>query len=127
MMTEKKRVLVVDDEPHIVKLVKLSLGDKNYDIVGVTSGKEAISYVKDNTPDILVLDLMMPGVNGYEVCQSVRENPKTKGIPIIILSAKSQMLDKLNAIDVGADDYMCKPFDPDELARRIKLNLSMVT
>jgi DNA-binding response OmpR family regulator len=127
MMTEKKRVLVVDDEPHIVKLVKLSLGDKNYDIVGVTSGKEAISYVKDNTPDILVLDLMMPGVNGYEVCQSVRENPKTKGIPIIILSAKSQMLDKLNAIDVGADDYMCKPFDPDELARRIKLNLSMAT
>ena len=126
-MTEKKRVLVVDDEPHIVKLVKLSLGDKNYDIVGVTSGKEAISYVKDNTPDILVLDLMMPGVNGYEVCQSVRENPKTKGIPIIILSAKSQMLDKLNAIDVGADDYMCKPFDPDELARRIKLNLSMAT
>lgn len=126
-MTEKKRVLVVDDEPHIVKLVKLSLGDQNYDIVGVTSGKEAISYVKDSAPDILVLDLMMPGVNGYEVCQAVRENPKTKAIPIIILSAKSQMLDKLNAIDVGADDYMCKPFDPDELARRIKLNLSMAT
>ncbi len=126
-MTEKKRVLVVDDEPHIVKLVKLSLGNQNYDIVGITSGKEAISYVNDNAPDILVLDLMMPGVNGYEVCQAVRENPKTKGIPIIILSAKSQMLDKLNAIDVGADDYMCKPFDPDELARRIKLNLSMVT
>jgi DNA-binding response OmpR family regulator len=127
MMTEKKRVLVVDDEPHIVKLVKLSLGDQNYDIVGITSGKEAISYVNNNAPDILVLDLMMPGVNGYDVCQAVRENPKTKGIPIIILSAKSQMLDKLNAIDVGADDYMCKPFDPDELARRIKLNLSMVT
>ena len=126
-MTEKKRVLVVDDEPHIVKLVKLSLGNQNYDIVGITSGKEAISYANDNAPDILVLDLMMPGVNGYEVCQAVRENPKTKGIPIIILSAKSQMLDKLNAIDVGADDYMCKPFDPDELARRIKLNLSMVT
>ena len=126
-MTEKKRVLVVDDEPHIVKLVKLSLGDQNYDIVGITSGKEAISYVNNNAPDILVLDLMMPGVNGYDVCQAVRENPKTKGIPIIILSAKSQMLDKLNAIDVGADDYMCKPFDPDELARRIKLNLSMVT
>ena len=127
MMTEKKRVLVVDDEPHIVKLVKLSLGDQNYDIVGITSGKEAISYVNNNAPDILVLDLMMPGVNGYDVCQAVRENPKTKGIPIIILSAKSQMLDKLNAIDVGADDYMCKPFDPDELARRIKLNLSMAT
>lgn len=121
----KKSVLVVDDEPHIVKLVKLSLGEKNYDIIGVTSGKEALSIIKDKTPDIMVLDLMMPGINGYEVCQAVRENPKTRNIPIIILSAKSQMLDKLNAIDVGADDYMCKPFDPEELARRIKLNLSM--
>ena len=66
---------------------------------------------------------MMPGVNGYELCQSLRENLKTKQIPIIILSAKGQMNDKLHAIDVGADDYITKPFDPMELERRIKLNL----
>ncbi len=124
-ISKKRNVLVVDDEPHIVNLVKLSLGNKSYNVFGAYSGREAISLMRDHVPDIVVLDIMMPGVNGYEICQAIRENPKTKGIPIMILSAKSQMNDKLHAIDVGADDYMCKPFDPSELARRIKLNLNL--
>ncbi len=123
--TKKRNVLVIDDEPHIVNLVKLSLGTKQYNIFGAYSGREALNLIRNQIPDIVILDIMMPGVNGYEVCNALRENPKTKSVPIMILSAKSQMDDKLHAIDVGADDYMCKPFDPSELARRIKLNLSL--
>ena len=123
----KKRILVIDDEPHIVKLVHLCLGTKKYDVHSVYSGKEALQLIKQTTPDLVVLDIMMPGINGYEICQALRENSSTKRVPIIILSAKSQMEDKLHAIDVGADDYICKPFDPAELARRIRLNLTLAS
>jgi DNA-binding response OmpR family regulator len=82
-------------------------------------------HIDKQLPDLVVLDLMMPGVNGYEICKALRENPKTRDVPVLILSAKSQMNDKLHAIDVGADDYMTKPFDPMELVKRIKLNLNM--
>jgi two-component system, OmpR family, alkaline phosphatase synthesis response regulator PhoP len=126
-ITKKKRILVVDDEPHIVKLVSLSLGKKKYDILSAYSGQEALRHIKNAPPDLVVLDIMMPGINGYEMCQALRENASTKNVPIIILSAKSQMEDKLHAIDVGADDYLCKPFDPAELSRRIRLNLTLTS
>ena len=124
---KKKTILVVDDEPHIVRLVNLCLGTKKYDVVSAYSGKEALYLLKNANPDLIVLDIMMPGINGYEMCQALRENKETKNTPIIILSAKSQMEDKLHAIDVGADDYICKPFDPAELARRIRLNLTLAS
>ena len=124
-MDEKKNVLIVDDEPHIVNLIKLSLNKDQYDVTGAYSGREALLHIDKKIPDLVVLDLMMPGVNGYELCKALRENPKTRKIPVLILSAKSQMNDKLHAIDVGADDYMTKPFDPMELVKRIKLNLNM--
>lgn len=120
-----KNVLIVDDEPHIVNLIRLSLNKDKYNITGAYSAREALMHIEKGLPDILVLDLMMPGVNGYELCKALRENPKTRTMPILILSAKSQMNDKLHAIDVGADDYMTKPFDPMELVKRIKLNLNM--
>ncbi len=121
----KKRVLIVDDEPHIVNLVKLSLNNESYEVNGAYSAREAIRLMNSKSPDIVIVDIMMPGVNGYELCQAIRQNPKTKDVPIIILSAKSQMNDKLHAIDVGADDYITKPFDPMELERRIRLNLGV--
>ena len=124
-MDERKNVLIVDDEPHIVNLIKLSLNKDKYDVTGAYSGREALLHIEKNTPDLVVLDLMMPGVNGYELCKALRENSKTRNVPVLILSAKSQMNDKLHAIDVGADDYMTKPFDPMELVKRIKLNLNM--
>lgn len=123
----KKKILVIDDEPHIVKLVHLCLGTRRYDVFSAYSGKDALQLIKTTQPDLVVLDIMMPGINGYEVCQALKENPMTARIPIIILSAKSQMDDKLHAIDVGADDYICKPFDPAELARRIRLNLTLAS
>ncbi|MBI4454081.1 response regulator [Candidatus Woesearchaeota archaeon] len=125
MEEQLKNVLIVDDEPHIVNLIKLSLNKDKYSVIGAYSAREALMHINKTTPDIVVLDLMMPGVNGYELCKALRENPKTQNIPILILSAKSQMNDKLHAIDVGADDYMTKPFDPMELIKRIKLNLNM--
>ncbi|MBT4824945.1 response regulator [Candidatus Woesearchaeota archaeon] len=121
----KKNVLIVDDEPHIVNLIKLSLNKEKYDVTGAYSAREALMHMEKAIPDIVVLDLMMPGINGYELCKALRENPKTRDVPVLILSAKSQMNDKLHAIDVGADDYMTKPFDPMELVKRIKLNLNM--
>ena len=124
-MDERKNVLIVDDEPHIVNLIKLSLNKDKYDVTGAYSGREALLHIEKNTPDLVVLDLMMPGVNGYELCKALRENSKTRNVPVLTLSAKSQMNDKLHAIDVGADDYMTKPFDPMELVKRIKLNLNM--
>ncbi|MFH1439845.1 MAG: response regulator [Candidatus Woesearchaeota archaeon] len=124
-MDGKKNVLIVDDEPHIVNLIKLSLNKDKYNVNGAYSAREALMLMDKSLPDLVVLDLMMPGVNGYELCKALRENPKTREIPILILSAKSQMNDKLHAIDVGADDYMTKPFDPMELVKRIKLNLNM--
>ena len=121
----KKNVLIVDDEPHIVNLIKLSLNKDKYSVTGAYSAREALMHMEKAVPDIVVLDLMMPGINGYELCKALRENPKTRNVPVLILSAKSQMNDKLHAIDVGADDYMTKPFDPMELVKRIKLNLNM--
>ncbi|MGM5482054.1 MAG: response regulator [Nanobdellota archaeon] len=119
---KKQTVLVVDDEPHIVKLVKLSLGNEDYNVIGSYSAKEALVSLGNTDPDVVLVDLMMPGINGYELCKELRELPKTKNVPIIILSAKNQFYDKLHAVEVGADDYITKPFDPNDLEKRIKLN-----
>ncbi len=118
-----KKVLVVDDEPHIVNLIRMSLDDTKFRVFGAYSAVEALELVKKQVPDVFVIDLMMPKIDGYKLCSMLREDSRTKNVPIIILSAKGQMKDKLNAIDVGADDYITKPFDPLELEKRINLNL----
>src|SRR3989338_2830236 len=125
MTATPKQILVVDAEPHIMNLIRLSLKNDQFQVAGVYSAREAMEYVKTATPDVIVLDIMMPGMNGYELCKMLRAHPGTKETPIIILSAKSQMDDKLQAIDVGADDYLTKPFDPMELLKRIKVNLDL--
>jgi DNA-binding response OmpR family regulator len=120
---DRKRILVVDDEPHVVDLIRLSLASKYYDVVGAYSGFEALEKVKQDAPDIIILDLMMPGINGYEVCNRLKENALTQHIPILILSAKGELADKLKGIKLGADDYMTKPFDPLELEAKINFML----
>ena len=119
----KPTILVVDDEPHIVNLIKLTLGD-DYKYLEAYSGMEALKVLKKHTPDMVILDLMMPNMDGYTVCSKMRSNPATQHIPIMILSAKSQIVDKFKSINVGADDYMVKPFEPTELLRRVKMNLA---
>lgn len=125
MMKGKKEILVVDDEPHIVNLVKLTLGDE-YIIHEAYSGLEALRILADVTPDLIILDLMMPTMDGYQVCSEIRNNPRTKDIPVMILSAKGQIIDKFKSINVGADDYVVKPFEPSDLAKRVRMNLNII-
>jgi len=119
----KKRILVVDDEPHIVNLIKLTLQD-TFEIKEAFSGVEALEAVKTFTPDLIILDLMMPNMDGFETCTRLRAIAKTKNTPIMILSAKSQIVDKFKSINSGADDYVTKPFDPFELQKRIESNIA---
>jgi two-component system, OmpR family, alkaline phosphatase synthesis response regulator PhoP len=121
--SDKPVVLVVDDEPYVVNLVALSLIPGKYEVIKSYSGLDALERVKKDAPDLIILDLMMPGLDGYEVCKKLKENALTQHIPIIILSAKGEMGDKLKGIKMGADDYMTKPFDPMELEARASLVL----
>ncbi|MFT4310696.1 MAG: response regulator transcription factor [Candidatus Woesearchaeota archaeon] len=118
----KKKILVVDDEPHIVNLIKLTLED-DYEIIEAFSGMDALKLAKAKHPDMVILDLMMPNIDGFEVARQLRALQETKKTPIMILSAKSQITDKFKSINSGADDYMVKPFEPEELIRRVKQNL----
>lgn len=121
---KKKKILVVDDEPHIVNLVRLTLSGEKYEVYSAYSGQEAVRLAQQIKPDLILLDIMMPNMDGYQVCEELRKDKKTANVPIMILSAKSQLVDKFKSINVGADDYMVKPFDPEELIKRVKVNIS---
>lgn len=123
---DKSKILVVDDEPNVVELVSLSLIPGKYEILKAYSGLDALDRVYQVKPDLIILDLMMPNVDGYEVCKRLKNSPITRHIPIIILSAKGEIKDKLQTMELGADDYMTKPFDPMELEARVKSLLRRV-
>ena len=116
----KPIILIVDDEKHIVELVVLSLVSEKFRILKAYTGLDALDLIYKENPDLIILDLMMPGINGFEVCKKVKENPLLKKIPVIILSAKGEVEDKLHGLKIGADDYMTKPFDPMELEARVE-------
>ncbi|MFW5991146.1 MAG: response regulator transcription factor [Candidatus Nanoarchaeia archaeon] len=116
---EKAKVLIVDDEPSVVELVALSLIPGKYKVLKAYSGLDALDRVYQEKPDLIILDLMMPGVDGYEVCRRLKNSSITHHIPIIILSAKGEVKDKLKGMDLGADDYITKPFDPMEMEARV--------
>ena len=123
--TPRKKILVVDDEPHIVNLIKLTLDSENYEILEAYSGSEAINIAIKEKPNLITLDLMMPGMSGYDVCSELRNNSLTRDIPIMIISAKSTINDKFQSIDFGAIDYITKPFEPDEFKQRVLFNLNI--
>lgn len=123
---DKPTVLIVDDEPNVVDLVALSLIEGKFNIIKAYSGLDALEKIYQGSPDIIILDLMMPGVDGYEVCKRVKENPVTRHIPIMMLSAKGELNDKLTGMNSGADDYLTKPFDPMELEARVNVILRRV-
>lgn len=110
-------VLIVDDEPRIIKFLKLRLKASGYEVLTATSGLEALEQVQDQEPDLLVLDVVMPGMDGFETLKQVRA---VSSVPVIILSAKETDTDKVKGLELGADDYLAKPFSPDELIARIK-------
>jgi len=122
-IVEKKiKILIADDDKNVIDIVRYSIDDQ-YEILEAANGKEALGMVFARSPDILVLDIMMPEMDGYTVCKELKEHDSTKNLPIIILSAKATVEDKLKAIGFGIDDYMIKPFDPRELEARIKMRL----
>lgn len=116
-MYTKQKVLVVDDDINICELIRLYLEKDGYEVVVAYNGIKAVDVFKEATPNIVVLDIMLPGLDGWQVCREIR---KVSGIPVIMLSAKGETFDKVLSLELGADDYVVKPFDPKELIARIK-------
>jgi pilus assembly protein CpaE len=113
------RVLVVDDDPGILKLVERALGSRGYQVLTADSGTEGLNQIHSEKPDIVILDKVMPDIEGFEIARRLRRDPDLAHIPIVILTGASQLGDKLDAFNAGADDYMTKPFEVDELAARL--------
>lgn len=115
-----KKILVVDDEKHIVRLVQANLDRAGYAVVTANDGKEALEKVAEENPDLVVLDVMMPYMDGFEVLQNLRRNPSTRDIPVIMLTAKAQDADVFKGWQSGVDCYLTKPFNPMELLSFVK-------
>ncbi|OGX07661.1 MAG: hypothetical protein A2Z88_00770 [Omnitrophica WOR_2 bacterium GWA2_47_8] len=115
-----KKILVAEDDAPIRRLISVILGKENYGIIEAADGEEALEKVSEEMPDLILLDVMMPKMNGYEVCDRLKKNALTRKIPIIMLTAKREMTDKVHGVKAGADDYMTKPFEPAELRVRVK-------
>jgi len=115
----KGRILVVDDEIYIVHILDFSLGMEGYEVITALDGEQALEKLKTDKPDLIVLDIMMPKLDGYEVCKAIKSSPETRHIPVILLSAKGRNVDQKLGFDVGADDYITKPFSPRKLVERI--------
>src|SRR5437764_2576138 len=116
----RTRVLVVDDEPDLLELVHYNLTRAGYDVACVMSGAEALSHVRMHTPDLIVLDVLLPDIDGLEVCKALRRDPLTGAIPIVMLTARSEDADVVAGLELGADDYLTKPFSPRVLLAWIK-------
>ena len=114
-----KKILIADDEPNIVVSLEFLMKQRGYEVRVVNDGAEALKAVGDFRPDLILLDVMMPSVSGYDVCQKVRENPDWQGIRIIMLSAKGRDIEVTKGIAVGADAYVTKPFSTRELIAKV--------
>jgi DNA-binding response OmpR family regulator len=114
------KILVADDEANIIKLLRMYLREEGYDIVTARDGRDAIERFRAEDPDLVLLDLMMPELGGFEVCTEIR---KTSDVPVIMLTARSDDVDKIVGLEMGADDYITKPFNPREVVARVKANL----
>tara|TARA_B100000900_G_scaffold387539_1_gene378855 strand:- start:2 stop:706 length:705 start_codon:yes stop_codon:yes gene_type:complete len=121
MSNKEIRILLIEDEPSLIFTLRDTLENEGYIVIVCEDGEEAVGLAQENKPDIIILDIMLPGKNGFEICQELRALKFT--IPIIILTAKNQELDKVKGLDIGADDYITKPFGVKELLARIQARL----
>ena len=119
-MSAKTKILVVDDEPEAVELVEFNLKQAGFDVATAADGAEAVKKARALLPALIVLDVMLPELDGLEVCKLLRRDPATAAIPIILLTAKAAEIDRVLGLELGADDYVTKPFSPRELVLRIK-------
>ena len=113
------RILVVDDEPDITALVAYHLARAGYRVSTATNGQDALKSAREERPDVVVLDLMLPGVSGYEVLRELRQRPETRDVGVILLTARREEADRVRGLSLGADDYLTKPFSPQELTLRV--------
>jgi phosphate regulon transcriptional regulator PhoB len=117
------KILVIDDEKDIVELIAYNLEKEGFSVLKAYDGEEALRLVKEQRPDLLILDLMLPRISGLDVCKSIRNNPATANTPIIMLTAKADEIDKIVGLEMGADDYITKPFGIKELVARVRAML----
>lgn len=115
-----EKILVVDDEKNIVELLKMNLESSGYEVIEAYNGMEAITKINNLLPDLIVLDLMLPDIDGLQICKMIRLNEDTRDIPVIMITAKSEEDDKIKGLTIGADDYITKPFSLKELEARIQ-------
>ena len=115
----KGKILVVDDEIYIVHILDFSLGMEGYEVITALDGEQALEKARAEKPDLIVLDIMMPKLDGYETCKMLKGEDGTREIPVILLSAKGRNVDQKIGFEVGADDYITKPFSPRKLVERI--------
>lgn len=121
-----EKVLIIDDEEHIVELIKYNLEASGFTTFEAYNGNDGLKTAKKEVPDLILLDLMLPGIDGLEVCKRIRNDDKLKNVPIIMLTAKSEEIDKILGLELGADDYITKPFSVRELNARVKAVLRRI-
>jgi len=118
--TTKPKILVVDDEPDILELVRLNLAREGYEVLAASTGEQGLDLARSKLPALIILDLMLPGIDGLDVCKRLRADPKTQGISILMLTAKGEESDVVTGLEVGADDYLTKPFSGKVLVARVR-------
>ncbi|WP_448599400.1 response regulator transcription factor [Thermoleptolyngbya sp.] len=124
---EHKRLLLIDDDPNLILLVKDYLEFRGYEVITSENGQEALEVLQKETPDMIICDVMMPQMDGYSLVEQVRKDPRTSWIPVLFLSAKGQSQDKIKGLNTGADVYMVKPFEPEELVAQVESSLKQAS
>lgn len=117
------RILIVDDEPHIVELVRVCLEDPGFEILEARDGETGLAMARQLLPHVILLDVMMPRMDGYAVCRALKEDPRTSGIPVVMLTAKGLEADRQKGHEAGADAYLSKPFSPTRLNAQVRAHL----
>lgn len=123
----KAKILIIEDEKDIIELVEYNLEREGYHVSAAKSGEEALNLLKTEKPDLVILDLMLPGMDGLEICRIIKQDPKGMNLPIIMLTAKSEEADVVVGLQMGADDYVTKPFSPKVLLARVKALLRRIS
>ena len=116
----KGTILVIDDEKDLIDLVRYNLEKEGFDVIAASDGQSGLEVASRHAPDLVVLDLMMPGIDGLQICQRLRADPRTARMPVIMLTAKATEADRIVGLELGADDYITKPFSPREVVARVK-------
>lgn len=116
----KQKIIAIEDEPDILEIVRYNLEKENYEFIGETDGEEGLSLIRRELPDLVLLDVMLPGIDGLEICRRLKYEAATREIPVIMVTARSEESDVVLGLEVGADDYLTKPFGPRELVARVR-------